>query len=299
MAKVSNRLRQINMQKRFQDNVTWPPEPIKSYTPLVLIHREGHHIHTQEEVTAMAIMTSAGDIDKVTSGPGSADNHEIFRNISCTSKTTKEIGDILTLLEEGKEPCFILIEGAPGIGKSILLKEIAYRWGKKHLLHKFDLVLLLCLRNPSLCQIKNINDLLLLFYKGDKDTEDISSACSEYLSKNGGENLVLLLDGYDEYPDSMQEKGLITDILKREVLPNCGLIVSSRPHASKSFHRWAKIRVDILGFTETERQHFIEQALPNQPCKIQLLTQYLYRQPTVSSMCFIPFNMVILVFCTK
>jgi len=46
------------------------------------------------------------------------------------------------VLEQSEDPQSILIKGAPGIGKSMLLKEIAYRWGKKELLQTFELVLL-------------------------------------------------------------------------------------------------------------------------------------------------------------
>ena len=70
--------------------------------------------------------------------------------------------------------------------------------------------------------------------------------------------------------------------------------MSSRPHASQHFHKQATIRVDILGFTETEQEHYIKQALLDQPHKIKELTQYLYQRPSVDSLCFIPFNMVIL-----
>ena len=62
----------------------------------------------------------------------------------------------------------------------------------------------------------------------------ISSACSDYLLENDGEDLVLLLDGYDEYPEKLQKDSLIASLLRHKVLPNCGLIISSRPHASVS-----------------------------------------------------------------
>ena len=192
-----------------------------------------------------------------------------------------------------------LVEGAPGIGKSVLLKEIAYRWAIKKLLQKYELVLLVPLRDPSLQQVKSVGNLLQLFYKGDDNATEIVCACSEYLSKNGGENLTLLLDGYDEYPSDLRKNSLIADIIKRQVLPFCGLVISSRPHASERLRKWATIRVDILGFTKTEREHYITQALPDQPHKIKELTQYLYQQPSIDSICFIPFNMVILLYLYK
>jgi len=40
----------------------------------------------------------------------------------CFSKVTKEISNILAPFKKGDEPHFIIIEGAPGIGKSVLLQ---------------------------------------------------------------------------------------------------------------------------------------------------------------------------------
>ena len=234
------------------DDNTWPPEQPLSFTPLLLIYYKGSR--TPKQITAMAELMSTGDIDKVASVTD--EQSSVKREKSYTSTATKEIKEILAPLEESKKSAFILIEGAPGIGKSVLLKEVSYRWANKELLQKFELVLLVCLRDPSLQQVKSVNDLLQLFYKGDDNTTEVVSACSKYLSKNGGENLALLLDGYDEYPEHLQKGSLIADILKRQVLPLCGLVVSSRPHGSEHLHKQATIRVDILGITETEREHY-------------------------------------------
>ena len=288
------------------DDDTWPPEQPTSFTPLLLIHRKGQR--TADEVTTMAELMHGGNIEKVamvTDKPSAVkhtrvDGREKFHKMSDTSKATKEIEEILAPLENNTNSAFILIEGAPGIGKSVLLKEIAYKWGdKKQLLKNYELVLLIFLRDPYLRQVLSIKDLLRLFCKGDENATPIISACAQYLLENGGKTLTLLLDGYDEYPRDLQEASLIADILKRQVLPHCGLVVSSRPHASQHFHKQATIRVDILGFTETEREHYIKQALLDQPQEIKELTQYLYQRPSVDSLCFIPFNMVILLYLYK
>ena len=287
------------------DHDTWPPKQSTSFTPLLLIHHQGEH--TAEQVTAMAELMHTGNIDKVASvtdnkhtiKSAKSVGHDKFQKVLDTSKVTKEIGEILAPLEEGKHSCFILIEGAPGIGKSVLLKEIHYNWANKELLQKCELVLLVYLRDPSLQQIQSVDDLLQLICIGDKHVTQIVSACAQYLFANGGRNLTLLLDGYDEYPEQLRERSLVANILKRQVLPHCGLVVSSRPHASVHLREQATIRVDILGFTETEREHYIKQALPDQPHKIKELTQYLQQQPSVDSICFIPFNMVVLLYLYK
>ena len=293
---------QITVQTRFLvDDDTWPPKQPTSFTPLLLIHHQGDH--TPEQVTAVAELMYTGDIDKVVSVTSAQcaklDGHDKSYKVLNTSKATKEIEDILAPLEEGKQSCFILIEGAPGIGKSVLLKEITYKWATKELLRKSELVMLVCVRDPSLHQIQSVDDLLQLICMGDEHATEIVSACAQYLFANGGRSLTLLLDGYDEYPEHLRKSSLGAKILKRQVLPLCGLVVSSRPHASERLRERATIRVDILGFTETEREHYIKQALPDQPHKIEELTQYLYQQPSVDSICFIPFNMVVLLYLYK
>ena len=157
------------------------------------------------------------------------------------SKATKEIAEILAVLENKEISCFILIEGPPGIGKSVLLKEISYRWANKQLLQTYKLVLLFCLRDPMVQQAKSIDDLLQLYCKGDKRASEIVSASSDQLFDNGGKDLILLLDGFDELPEYLQKNSLIADILKRQVLPQCSLVLSSRPHASKDFQNKATI----------------------------------------------------------
>ena len=296
---------QINVHTRFIDDNVWPPDQPTSFTPLLLIHRQGHR--TKEEVTAMAELMYSGNISEVALVTGEKSTvkrdtlggHEKFHKMSDTSRATKEIEEILAPLEKSKESAFVLIEGAPGIGKTVLLKEIAYKWANNELLQKFEFVLLVYLRDPSLQRIISVDDLLQLFCKGDKNATQIANACAQYLFANGGKTLTLLLDGYDEYPRDLQESSLIADIIKRQVLPLCGLVVSSRPHASQHLHKQATIRVDILGFTETERQHYIKQALPDQPHRVKELTQYLHQQPSVDSICFNPFNMVILLYLYK
>ena len=303
---LANRVSQINVQARFMvDDDTWSPEQPTSFTPLLLIYNKDHR--TLEEATAMAELMHTGGNDKVAVVTGehptvkrALDSHEKFHKMLGTSSATKEIEEILAPLENNMKSAFILIEGAPGIGKSVLLKEIAYKWGdNKQLLKNYELVLLVFLRDPSLQQASSVDDLLRLFCKGDKISTQIVSACAQYLLDSGGKTLTLLLDGYNEYPRDLQEASLIADILKRRVLPLCGLVVSSRPHDSQHFHKQATIRVDILGFTETERENYIKQALPNQPQEIKELTQYLYQRPSVDRLCFIPFNMVILLYLYK
>ena len=82
------------------------------------------------------------------------------------SRVTKDISKIFSadsIDDSGEEPRCILIEGAPGIGKSVLAKEIAFRWARGELLKDFALVILVHLRDPQLFTMKSVTELLQLY----------------------------------------------------------------------------------------------------------------------------------------
>ena len=303
---LSEMVSQCNVQERFNtDEETWPPDQLRNFTPLVLIHHQRRS--TMKQVTAMARLTQVGDIHKITSLTRSqavpkcqrhpySQSYRLLQEALDNSTVTKEFSEVLDSLEQSKTPQFILIEGAPGMGKSMLLREIAYKWGKKELLKSFKLVFLVCLRNPSVQQITSVRDLLQHFCEGNSRATEITAACHDYLSENGGEDVVLLLDGFDEFPDELQKNSFVSKLLSRRLLPSCGLVVSSRPHATVHLRERATVRVNILGFTEIEQNQFIQQALKEQPQSITELTQYLDKHFSMRSLCVVPFNMVTFLF---
>lgn len=293
-------MRQLNEQVHSRtEEDTWPPDMPNQFTPLVLIHHQRQH--TKEQRTEIAKITHSGRILEMVSGTAShtsAHDQSPLREILEGSTVTKNITEILAPLEkdEGPNSRFVLIEGAPGIGKSMLMNEIAFMWSKKVQLKNFRLVLLIHLRDPNFQEVEFLDDILKCFCIGDRRAPQIASACGEYLLQNGGKELAFLFDGYDEFPTELQQSSLIANILRRRLLPKCGLVVSSRPHSSEDLRQNANLIVDILGFTEQEQQLFIQQALEGQQQKICALQQYLDHHMTISNLCYVPFNMLVLLY---
>ena len=258
----------LNVQTRFRvDEDTWPPDKPKLFAPHLLVHHKRQHKQAVEIV-------GKGDIQNT-------------------------MMDFLAPLENNDEPQFIMIDGVPGIGKSVLLREIAFMWGKQQILKGFKLVLLLCLRDPNVQQATSVNHLLQLFCEGDEKAIEITNTCSDYIYKTGGKEVVLLLDGYDELPVKLQTYSLFAKMLNRQVLRNCSLIVSSRPHALVTLQEQATIKVNILGLNENEQRCYIEHSLKGQPQCIEKLVHYLKDHPIISNLCLVPFNIVILVYLYK
>ena len=315
---LSSNIKAIYKATRFSvAKDTWPPEQPKEFTPLVLLHHE--HEQSMEHVTARTKAINTGAISDVVSetcdDPSlkqpSLHHPDKLGEALKASKTTTDVSQILAPLEINDESQTILIEGAPGIGKTILiegapgigktilLKHIAFSWAEQGILRKYQLVLLVHLRDPTIQKMSNPEQLFQYFCKpfGSK-TSSIAVTCSEYFLGNNGKTLTFLLDGYDELPEEVRDNSLIADILNRQVLPDCGLVVSSRPHASVLLRKQATLQVDILGFTEQQRKHYIEHSLNDQSQIKQLIT-YLEQHIIISSLCYVPFNIVLLLFLYK
>lgn len=216
-----------------------------------------------------------------------------------TSKITKDIKEILAPLEENEDPQLLLIEGAPGIGKTILLKEIAFEWSENRLLTKFKLVLLLCLRDQRVQKLSSADQLFSNHLEYTTNRADTAKLCYDYFSENGGEDILFLLDGYDELPLNMKEDSLIASIINHQLFPDSSLIISSRPHASVHLRQQATCRVDVLGFTEDEKKRYIQSSLKGRPQAIAELSQYLNSHLSLNNLCSVPFNLAALLFLYK
>ena len=298
-------MKAVYRQTRFNvGENTWPPEQPKDFTPVVLVHYEEQR-STEDIATIMKTLHIGGISDVIFAAnnqpipiPQQLNNHQQLREALQTSKVTRNIADVLMPFEQCENPQIVLVEGAPGIGKSMLMKHIAYKWAEGEVLLKYQLVMLVSLRDPGVQKLSSVGELLYSFCKCNTDALDLA-ACNKMLFQNNGKSIVFLLDGFDEFPVELRQNSLIASIINRQVLPECSVMVSSRPHASLCLHNKASLRVDILGFTEDEREHFIAQSLKKQPQKISELVNYLQHNISISSLCFTPFNMTVLLFLYK
>ena len=79
-------------------------------------------------------------------------------------KESHEISDIFKPFQNEDDyitdPKLILIDGAPGMGKTTLCKEIAHQWANKKLLKDTKMVFLVFLRDPAMQKINDLKDFI-------------------------------------------------------------------------------------------------------------------------------------------
>ena len=283
VAKMECKLKENHIVTRYRSpEESWFSEP-KHFTSVALIHQKRRK--TKREIIAFANLHHKGDFTE--SG--------IYSTLDCAevSKVTTNIADIFSPVESTGNPYTLLIEGAPGIGKTILSKEIVFQWANGNLLNNARLVFLIYLRDPKAKKITTFKSLV-----GYISYLEVSKSIEKYISDKSGKGITLIFDGFDEYPEKLRTNSYLSDVINHKVfeLQLCNIIVTSRPNASACLHNNIDLRVEILGFTKKHRKSYITDALKGNDKAIKDLLEYLENTYSVDAYCHIPLSMAILVF---
>ena len=219
----------------------------------------------------------------------------LARSGSLPSENTikEEISSIFLPVNINKRPQIILIEGAPGIGKTMLMNEIKYLWANGKILKDKKMIYFLSLRDPKINEMHCTEDMFFYACKNKRHAKILT----EYFENTCGQGLVILLDGLDENPSTMQSKSFLHSVLiENKIFIEACIVITSRPHATINLLKHVSCRVEITGFTDKRRQEFVQENLEE---NAEDLKSYLQKHEIIDTLCYIPLNMTIVLFLFK
>ena len=275
---IKARYRRKGLMKSSMERDPWPPFHAESFTSLALVYQKIKQLQAKRDAKLAASVRTKGDIDtlfELTSSIELGDIHQIFMPITSNVQS----------------PMCILIEGHPGIGKTMLAKEICIQWANDKLLTSEKLLFLLMLRDPSVQKITSTEELVKYMLPSNQRRNALS-----FMHTTNGTGITIIIDGFDELNNELRQASFFRELIEGDTMPNARVVVTSRPSASASLHQFIHTRVEILGFTKSSKEQYVNDAFKMFPSELQMLKTHFRQYPIVDALCYIPLNMVIIVF---
>ena len=181
----------------------------------------------------------------------------------------------------------ILIDGAPGSGKSTLTVHICQRWSKGDLFQEFTIVIFVQLRDPAVQSAQSIAELIPC--PNIESAQQVASA----IKANLGSGVLWILDGWDELPSYLREKSFIRDLVTPSLhspITQSSVIVTSRPISSGELSELVSSRIEVLGFTWEEQRQYFTECLKGDTKAVDTLMERLSENPAMEGSCYLPLN---------
>ena len=140
-------------------------------------------------------------------------------------KTAMELSK-LGVMGDGSRPGVVLIEGAPGVGKTTFAWHQCRQWAEGSLLQAYSIVLLLPLRDNNIRQISSLSDLFR------HSQRQVREEVSRRVAESGGAGCLIWLEAWDELPEHLRSDSLFTQLIQGIQLPSATIFITTRPWAT-------------------------------------------------------------------
>ena len=127
---------------------------------------------------------------------------------------------------------------------------------QKNVLRKFELVLVVNLKEVSKCQ--SLQDVISQSYILSEEETALSEDMLRYITKNQ-EKVLLVFDGYDEYRCGSQSE--IYEIFRGKKLRICCVLITTRISKADELRAFKDMHAEITGFSEEDRKTFMSRML--------------------------------------
>ncbi|PIK36843.1 putative NLR family CARD domain-containing protein 4, partial [Apostichopus japonicus] len=219
-----------------------------------------------------------------------------------TSGGERQWDKLLSYQELVKENCLKtkrqILEGEPGYGKSTLTLQLLYDWCKSlstSPLKKVDVIIYLRLR--QLGGVKSIFSAIRQFIlpmDSDISEEDIKEILKQMKS------VLVLLDGFDEYPDQESTDTDIYYIMKKNMFRGFNVILTTRPSCVPKYFAPHSDRVRLTGFGGEARRKYVEKAVVGKCGEaVDQIMRNLEANPILDDLCQVPLFLVMFAHITN
>ena len=255
----------------------WPPPPTEKFIKLAMI-REKDDVRR-------------GKID-----PQFIDNMRQGKVEDVLKENTGiEIG-LDGILNEPSSGEVILVEGAPGSGKTTLCWYICQQWGKGKRFQQFSHVLMVELRDRYTQAAKCLADMLP-FCEGRE-----GNRIAKQIEDGGGDNVLIILEGWDQLPQSLRDRkdSMFRQLIRKKahcLLRKAVVLISSRSSITANLYSCVNMRIETLGFTPHQIKRYVHSSFKekHEPEKAEELITKIRQNPRLEGNCYLPLILMLIV----
>ena len=265
-------------------SLKWPYLDARKYINLAVINNE---YANRKELIEFRQQTIHGSIDDILEWKAPIEMKDILKP-NCVTELNPSTNE-----EQIKEfpVTQLLIEGAPGIGKSTFAWEVCQKWGQHQLFSEYSLVVLLKFRDKRVQEAKSVSEL---FYH---PNAKLQCEIVDVITQTGGQGLLLILEGFDEAPPSKRTMdSIFVRLFTGQELPKATVVLTTRPTASAKLRHYCKgknsRRIEVVGFRKKEIDEYIQCAFSDEQLQPDF-NEYLSLYPHIHSMMYVPLNSAI------
>ena len=196
------------------------------------------------------------------------DIRQVYTRLSMKKEEQLVPVDYTKLFEKTKKGLFpkrILVEGQAGIGKSTFVKKLALDWvepdetsvpEERNVLKKFELVLLIKLREVSHCV--TLQDVIRSSDLFPEEDGHLTDDLLHYITENQAK-ILLVFDGYDEYREGINSD--VYRVFKGDKLRDCCVLMTSRSSQADDVREYADVEAAVTGFDGEDIKKYLEKRL--------------------------------------